>query len=148
MTYHRQTGSTSSTTLHDVSQADRKNFVNDVTCRIRGRQETLRQRRHMTYQGQTGKFRQRRYMTYQGQTGSTSSTTLHDVSQEDRNYYFLSTTLHDVSQADRQHFVNDVIIIQCNTIQLYCLCVETFVFWFVICIKHSTHFTIKHSTIQ
>ena len=91
ITYQGQTGSTSSATLHDVSQADRKHFVNDITWRITGRQE---------------KLCQRRYMPYQGQTGNTSSTTSHDVSGADRK--ISSTTLHDVSRADRKHFVNDV----------------------------------------
>ena len=34
--------------------------------------------------------------------------------------------------------------LQHNTIQLYCLCVEKFAFWFIIYIKHSVHFTLKH----
>ena len=34
--------------------------------------------------------------------------------------------------------------IQHNAIQLYCLCVEKFTFWFVNYIKQSIHFFIKH----
>ena len=176
MTYQGQTGSTSSTTLYDVSRADRKHFVNDVTRRIKGRQEALRQRRYMTYHKQTGKtlsttlhdvsgadrkhFIQRRYKTYQGQTGSTSSTTLQDVSRADRKNFVNDVTWRIRGRQELLFFVNDVTWRitgrqealrqrrHCYTIQLYCLRVEKFVFWFVICIKHSIHFTIKHSTIQ
>ena len=41
-------------------------------------------------------------------------------------------------------FVLQLDAIQYNTIQLYCLCVEKCIFWLVIYIKHSIHFTIKH----
>ena len=38
--------------------------------------------------------------------------------------------------------------LECNTIQLYCLCVEKCAFWLVIYIKHSIHLTIKHQQLN
>ena len=35
-------------------------------------------------------------------------------------------------------------MVEYNTIQLYCPCVEKFAFWLVMYIKHSVHLTIKH----
>ena len=32
-----------------------------------------------------------------------------------------------------------------NTIKICCLCVEKFIFYFIIDVKYSVHFTIKHS---